>query len=126
MKIRAQVPVGHTEASTQIDNTASATTSTTDPNPPTTPPAQTDVIAEANVDMVKSALRPSPVIAGTQLTYALQVNNWGPSDAHDVQITDNLPPPLTGELYCVGRVASLDTAVDRLAERRDDGRLGRP
>ena len=109
VRIRAKVR-SNTEAGTQIDNTASVSTSTTDPNQTNdSASSQTTVSVEANVDMAKSA-QPHPiVVAGTQITYALQVNNWGPSDAHNVQITDNLPPVLTGELYCVGMGCEPDT-----------------
>jgi uncharacterized repeat protein (TIGR01451 family) len=38
---------------------------------------------------------PSPVTAGTNLTYTITVTNNGPSDAQNVQLTDTIPANTT-------------------------------
>lgn len=48
------------------------------------------VNAEADLEITKSAI-PSPVIAGTTLTYTLVITNNGPSNARDLIVTDILP-----------------------------------
>jgi len=50
----------------------------------------TPVDAEADLRMVKSAV-PEEVIAGTNFTYTLVVNNHGPSLARNLVVVDNLP-----------------------------------
>ena len=53
---------------------------------------------------------PDPVIAGTDVTYSINVTNGGPSNATSVVVTDNLPPEVsfisctsTGGGTCGGR-----------------------
>ncbi len=53
---------------------------------------ETDPVADLSI--VKSG-SPDPVTAGETLTYTVTVANAGPSDAHDVVVTDTLPPGLT-------------------------------
>jgi uncharacterized repeat protein (TIGR01451 family) len=48
----------------------------------------------ADLAMTKNA-SPSPITAGTNLTYSLSVTNNGPSDATTVTITDTLPDLVT-------------------------------
>jgi uncharacterized repeat protein (TIGR01451 family) len=48
----------------------------------------------ADLAVVKSD-SPDPVNTGETLTYTLTVNNYGPSDASGVTVTDMLPPSLT-------------------------------
>jgi uncharacterized repeat protein (TIGR01451 family) len=49
---------------------------------------------EADLELAKSD-SPDPVIAGTQLTYVLDVTNNGPDDTSGVVVTDLLPPQVT-------------------------------
>ena len=72
--VTATVPVGATDPDPS-DNSA------TDSNP---------FNPEADIALVKSAT-PDPVIAGTSLTYTLQVTNNGPATAIDVAVSDILP-----------------------------------
>jgi len=44
----------------------------------------------ADLEISKSD-NPDPVIAGTQLTYTIKINNNGPSDAQNVVVTDIIP-----------------------------------
>jgi CSLREA domain-containing protein/uncharacterized repeat protein (TIGR01451 family) len=93
-----------------ISNEASVAGSVSDPSPANDSATEnTDVAAEADIDLAKSAgpdqnLATAAIetVAGTQLVYALRVTNHGPSDARNVQITDNLPAPLTNPAYCLG------------------------
>lgn len=50
------------------------------------------VKAEADVEVTKVD-DVDPVVAGTNLTYTLEVKNNGPSDAQDVVLADTLPSP---------------------------------
>jgi len=54
----------------------------------------TTVNPSADLSITKTDA-PDPVIAGTNLTYTLAVNNLGPSDATNVSVTDTLPAGLT-------------------------------
>ena len=40
------------------------------------------------------------VIAGNQILYVIRVNNWGPSYARNVQVSDVLPTQLQNAKYC--------------------------
>jgi len=54
----------------------------------------TNVTAEADLMVTKTAT-PNPVVAGTALSYQINVSNAGPSLADDVVVTDVLPASLT-------------------------------
>jgi large repetitive protein len=52
----------------------------------------TQVTVDANIAIQKTLdTRPTPVLAGTQVTFTLQATNTGPSDAANVIVTDPLP-----------------------------------
>ncbi|MEO5914482.1 MAG: Ig-like domain-containing protein [Luteolibacter sp.] len=71
--------------------TATATTTTTDPNPGNNSAIATTT-AKSGADLqITLSDSPDPVIAGTELTYTLQLQNNGPLDADNVSITDTLP-----------------------------------
>ena len=80
-------------AAGSIANDARVTSSTTDPATGNNTSGQT--ITEVNtyhdLGVVKTA-SPVPAIPGEELTYTVTVTNYGPSDALDLTITDNLPP----------------------------------
>ncbi len=91
-----EVTVSH-GASGTIENTATVSAETPDPNPANNKSTdKTNVVGEADLEIEKSADR-SPAIAGEPLTYKLVVTNKGPSDAANVKVTDVLPTGLTYE-----------------------------
>ena len=49
-----------------------------------------DVGVEVNLSLTKTLDTPTPVLAGTEVTFTLQAKNTGPSDAVDVLVTDTL------------------------------------
>jgi uncharacterized repeat protein (TIGR01451 family) len=72
-------------------NTASVSSSDSDPNPDNNQHAVwTYIVQEADLSIDKADY-PDPVIAGEVLTYTLAITNAGPSDAHDVCVEDLLP-----------------------------------
>ena len=76
---------------TVLTNSVSVDSSTTDPAAGNNSiSAETTVIARADLSVTKSD-SPDPVIAGTNVTYTVTVNNAGPSDAQNVTVTDTLP-----------------------------------
>ncbi len=78
-----------------ISNTASVSSSTFDPNTGNnSATAATTVNGSADLSVTKSA-SPTPVTAGTNVTYALGVSNAGPSDAQSVSFTDAVPAGTT-------------------------------
>jgi uncharacterized repeat protein (TIGR01451 family) len=81
-------------AGATLSNTASATTSTTDPNPLNNSSTFTTIVTgSADVSIVKTAAAAAPT--GSSLTYNINVTNNGPSDAASVTMTDTLPPNTT-------------------------------
>jgi len=96
-----EVTVSH-EASGTIENTATVTSETPDPDPANNKSTdKTNVVGEADLEIEKTASR-SPAIAGEPLTYKLAVTNKGPSDATNVKVTDVLPEGLTYESSSAG------------------------
>jgi uncharacterized repeat protein (TIGR01451 family) len=87
--------VVHVNASTAdgatITNSATAATTTTDPTPGNnTGTATTTVNTQADLHVTKSD-NPDPVIAGTDLTYTIRVENLGPSNNGGFTLTDAIP-----------------------------------
>jgi uncharacterized repeat protein (TIGR01451 family) len=89
VKINASRPLGF------VSNTATVTSTTADPNAAdNTATTFTEVVTMANLSVTKTD-SPDPVMAGTNLTYALTVTNSGPSDAQNVVLSDNTPANTT-------------------------------
>ena len=61
----------------------------------------------ADLSITKSD-SPDPVVAGSQLTYTITVTNAGPSTAHAVNVTDDLP---AGTTYVSGVDGNGQTAL---------------
>ena len=82
-----------------LSNTASVTSSVSDPNPAnnTTPAVMTTVNAppaSADLSITKTAA-PNPVTVGDDLTYTITVTNNGPDAATGVNVMDALPAGVT-------------------------------
>ena len=81
---------------TSFTNTASATSTTPDPNP--TRATDTAVVPvgqpEANLQLTKTA-DPTTVVAGGTVRYTIVVTNAGPSLATGTNVTDTPPPGFT-------------------------------
>lgn len=76
---------------TVLSNNATVSSSTEDLIPGNNSiGAATNVFTDANVTIQKSD-SPDPVVAGTNLTYTITVNNAGPSNADQLVVTDALP-----------------------------------
>ena len=94
MVVSVKVAVS-TAAVSPIVNTADVTSATTDPGPsPNSSSTTTPVTQAAHLVLAKSAT-PSPVTAGSSMTYALTVVNQGPSNAANVVIGDPMPAGVT-------------------------------
>lgn len=84
-----------------IDDQATATTLSQDPNSAnnnnTNAAAHDGVHVKgiADLSLTKTASPPSPVTAGTDVTYTLTAKNWGPSKATNVVVKDTLPAGVT-------------------------------
>ena len=88
IKIWANAPV-------DINDRVVATSDTPDPNLANNVDTDTiSVKAAADLSLTKMA-SPDPVVAGTTLTYELEVTNNGPSAATNVEIVDVLPSGVT-------------------------------
>jgi uncharacterized repeat protein (TIGR01451 family) len=74
----------------QISNTATVSSTTPDSVAPNTVQEDTTVIAEADLAVLKNAM-PDPVFAGGILQFDILIENKGPSDAQNVQVSENTP-----------------------------------
>ena len=80
---------------TTIFNTATVSSSTADPNGANdSATATTDVSPEADLAVTK-ADDGGAVLPGDNITYTITLNNNGPNTAHNVQLSDPLPPGTT-------------------------------
>jgi uncharacterized repeat protein (TIGR01451 family) len=78
-----------------LNNTANATTTSTDPSTPNSSTAGTTITAgNADVSVVKTAA-PGPYGTGNNLTYTIAVSNAGPTAAANVTVTDVIPAGTT-------------------------------
>ena len=78
-----------------ITNVANVTSTTSDPMPANnTATETTKVNSSADLEVTKSG-SPDPVTAGEDITYAITLDNAGPSDAQTVVLSDVLPAGTT-------------------------------
>ena len=86
----------NTPDATVLSNTATVSSSTTDPNTANDSDTETTTVqARADLSITKDD-SPDPVTAGGSLSYTITVDNAGPSDAQAVTVNDTLPGQLTG------------------------------
>lgn len=79
-------------------NVASVDGPTNDPTPENnTAEAQANVVDETDLGITKTFTGTNPVAAGAATTFSLLVTNYGPSDADNVTVADELPGGLTLE-----------------------------
>jgi large repetitive protein len=78
-----------------ITNTANVTSKVDDPDLDNNHAKDPTVVGvDTDVSLTKTLDTPTPVLAGTNVTFTLQASNAGPSDAADVVVTDPLPDHL--------------------------------
>lgn len=91
----AKVDLNVVNNSTLTATATAASSSTVDPAPGNNS-STTTTTAKSGADLIMTlAASPDPVVAGTELTYTIQVQNNGPLDADDVSIGDTLPAGTT-------------------------------
>ena len=79
-----------------ISNTATATTASADPDGTNdAKTATTDVVIEADVELVSLLDSPDPVLAGQNISYTVNFRNNGPSNSGQTNISFPLPPGTT-------------------------------
>ncbi|MFT3852679.1 MAG: hypothetical protein QM733_08090 [Ilumatobacteraceae bacterium] len=122
--VQARVHIAATIAAdvtvTPMVNTATLATGTDDPTTDDhTATSSTPVVPSADVWITKTITPPAPT-AGAEITYTLVVGNAGPSDAHDVLVTDALP----GDLELAGLVVTPGAPACALDERDLTCQLG--
>jgi uncharacterized repeat protein (TIGR01451 family) len=84
-----------TAAGTVLSNSATVTSTTSDPTPGNeTGTATTTVAASADLSVTKVDT-PDPVTAGNNIAYTITVNNAGPSNASTVTLSDTVPANTT-------------------------------
>jgi len=82
-------------AGAALVNTATASTTTTDPTPGNNSSTVTSpVVRQADLEIIKTMTPVNPV-AGQRVTYTISAYNNGPSDALNPQMIDQLPSGLT-------------------------------
>jgi uncharacterized repeat protein (TIGR01451 family)/gliding motility-associated-like protein len=92
-KVNATTPTG-----TVLSNTASVSSTTSDPNTANNSDTETvNVSAQSDLSIEKTG--PATIIAGTRITYGLTVINHGPSNAANVVIADAVPAGITNAEY---------------------------
>jgi uncharacterized repeat protein (TIGR01451 family) len=78
--------------STQLSDTATVSTSATDPTSGNNADTETTNVATSADIGVAISDSPDPVAPGGMLTYTISITNSGPSDAASASFTDKLPP----------------------------------
>jgi uncharacterized repeat protein (TIGR01451 family) len=74
-----------------ISNSATATSTTSDPNSANNTDTESTTVTPAADLAVTVGDAPDPVVAGTDLTYTIGLSNGGPSAADGVTLTDDVP-----------------------------------
>jgi uncharacterized repeat protein (TIGR01451 family)/fimbrial isopeptide formation D2 family protein len=94
--VTAAIPSG-TVGGTQLKNSATVSATTHDPNTTNNTDSVTDKVTRSVDLQIVKAVSSSPVVAGQNLTYTLDVKNNGPSDSvsDEFVVTDSLPSGLS-------------------------------
>lgn len=82
-------------AAPSVTNTASATTTSVDPNNANDSDAETTTVNPVADLAITKTDSPDPVSVGSNITYTIQVTNNGPSPATGVTVSDPIPAGLT-------------------------------
>lgn len=99
-----------------VDSTATVSTTDPDTNPSNDSLSQTTTIDDGADLLVSKSGTPSPVIAGANVTWTVNVTNNGPNDAASLTITDTLPANMTyvsasGTGWSISRVGQVVTCT---------------
>jgi uncharacterized repeat protein (TIGR01451 family) len=99
-----------------VTDTASVTSSTTDPNSGNNSSSFTSTVA-TSADLAVTKTGPATIVPGTLVTYTITLTDSGPSDAQTVALTDALPAGLTlvSETQTGGPDAFVDTSAGNTA-----------
>ncbi len=85
-----------------IINTARVTSSTPDPNPDNNTATNViDVIAFADISIVKTVSPSQDILPGERVTYTITVTNFGPADAQNVILDDEISPFFIGVEFSI-------------------------
>ena len=82
-------------AGTVLSNTATLSSATPDPNGANNSSTATTTVSTASDMRITKVDTPDPVTAGNNLTYTINVGNFGPSDATGATFTDTIPANTT-------------------------------
>jgi len=96
LTITAEVlpPSGGSTVVSPATNTATASSTTIDPNPGSNTDSATVIPLQADLAVFKTASSLTPQI-GSQFVYTIQVSNLGPDTAAAAEVTDQLPSGVT-------------------------------
>jgi len=79
----------------QLDNSASISSQTSDPDTSDNSDTETTAVSVTAGLSISKVASPSPVTAGSNLTYTVVVTNSGPSTATNIVVTDPIPDGTT-------------------------------
>ena len=83
-------------AGAELTNTAAASSSTADPVPDNNSGSTTDPVTPTADLRIGKAITTGPPVAGEPITFVIDVDNDGPSDARGVVVTDQIPTEASG------------------------------
>lgn len=96
---------------TVIDNTASVTSDTSDPDT-TNNEGTVSLVTDAHADLAVSKTGPKTVVAGQDIEWTITVTNNGPSEAVNATLTDTIPDGVTGISVDANTCSVTDSTVD--------------
>lgn len=78
-----------------LENIATAFSDTPDPSPENNGDVVTQTVQGLAVLSIDKRAPEQPVVAGTEATFTIDIDNRGPSDARELRVTDSLPDGMT-------------------------------